>query len=62
MCLNETKIDLEKYHSEKLGNKLLVEGAEDYEEYWNFCKVSAGYSGVMTFARHKPMLIVEDMP
>ena len=33
-----------------------------FNEYWNFCKVSSGYSGVMTFSKHLPMKVVEDMP
>ena len=55
ICLNETKIDEEKF--DKNQPKL-----EDYHHYWNFCKVSKGYSGVAVFSKVEPISVVEDLP
>ncbi len=33
-----------------------------FNQYWNFCKVSSGYSGVMNFSKHLPVKVIEDMP
>lgn len=42
-----------------LDERLVWEG---YEGYWNFCKVSAGYSGVLTLSKHRPLSVEEDLP
>jgi exodeoxyribonuclease-3 len=34
---------------------------EGYFDYWNFCKCSAGYSGVAVFSKFKPISIFEDL-
>lgn len=51
ICLNETKIDKEKF--DQLNPKL-----DGYHHYWNFCKVSSGYSGVAIFSKIEPISIV----
>jgi hypothetical protein len=33
---------------------------QEYNGYWNFCKIKAGYSGVAIFAKEKPLRIIED--
>jgi exonuclease III len=33
-----------------------------YYQYWNFCKISSGYSGVMILTPHKPIRVIEDIP
>lgn len=55
LCLNETKLDLEAYKK----NPITL---PSYHGYWNFCKVSAGYSGVATFSKYKAISCVEDFP
>ncbi len=62
ICLNETKIDYQSYLKETKSNKLTIENSVSFNEYWNFCKVSSGYSGVMTFSKHLPLSVTEDMP
>ena len=54
LCINETKID-EKAFDQK---PIEIEG---YQGYWNFCKVSAGYSGVAVFSKVEPISVVEDL-
>jgi exodeoxyribonuclease III len=54
ICINETKINAEIYAKEKI--KLA-----GYNDYWNFCKCSAGYSGVAVFSRFRPLSIFEDL-
>lgn len=44
VCFNETKMDMKAYQKEKL--------EFDYHQYWNFCKVSSGYSGVAIFSKY----------
>jgi exodeoxyribonuclease-3 len=39
-----------------------MEHSATFNEYWNFCKVSSGYSGVATFSKHLPINVIEDMP
>ena len=34
---------------------------EKYNAYWNFCKVSAGYSGVAVFSKYAPIASSEDL-
>ena len=55
MCINETKIDLEAYNK----SPILLHG---YSGYWNFCKCSAGYSGVAIFSKFLPLSMKEDLP
>lgn len=57
LCLNETRIDLKKYQElePELKNPF-----KEYNGYWNFCKIKAGYSGVAIFAKEKPLKIIED--
>lgn len=55
ICINETKIDQAAYDS----SPIQLEG---YHPYWNFCKSSAGYSGVAIFSKHLPISVVEDLP
>lgn len=50
LCLNETKIDFEAYQKDPI--KLA-----GYHGYWNFCKCSAGYSGVAIFSKYLPISI-----
>ena len=35
---------------------------QGYHQYWNFSKISAGYAGVLTLAKHKPIRVIEDIP
>ena len=55
ICINETKINFEKFHKTPIN-------IENYNGYWNFCKVSAGYSGVGVFSKYKPIRVIEDLP
>jgi exodeoxyribonuclease-3 len=55
ICINETKIDYEAYKKDPI--KLT-----GYHGYWNFCKCSAGYSGVAIFSKYLPLAVVEDLP
>jgi len=32
-----------------------------YNSYWNFSKISAGYSGVAIFSKYLPLSIFEDL-
>ena len=54
ICINETKIDEEAFKKAQI--KL-----EGYHEYWNFCKCSAGYSGVAIFSKYLPISLKEDL-
>jgi exodeoxyribonuclease III len=54
ICINETKIDAEGYAKERI--KL-----PGYNDYWNFCKCSAGYSGVAVFTKFPPISRMEDL-
>ena len=54
ICINETKINAELYAKEKIK----IPG---YHDYWNFCKCSAGYSGVAVFAKYEPLSTFEDL-
>ncbi len=54
LCINETKINqdqIEKQHIELNG----------FHSYWNFCKISAGYSGVAVFTKFLPISVEEDI-
>lgn len=55
LCVTETKLDLQAYHEDKLASCL-----PGYSHYWNFCKVSRGYSGVAVFSKHLPLAVYED--
>jgi AP endonuclease 1 len=55
LCLNETKIDYDVYQKDPI--KLT-----GYHGYWNFCKCSAGYSGVAIFSKYLPLSVTEDLP
>lgn len=55
ICFNETKIDYAVFKKEAI--KL-----PGYHGYWNFCKVSAGYSGVAIFSKYLPISVKEDLP
>ena len=33
-----------------------------FNGYWNFCKCSSGYSGVVVFSKFEPMRVVEGIP
>lgn len=33
-----------------------------YYGYFNFCKCSAGYSGVAIFSKYLPIATIEDLP
>lgn len=55
LCLNETKIDYAAFQKEPI--KL-----PGYHGYWNFCKCSAGYSGVAIFSKYLPISVTEDLP
>lgn len=55
ICLNETKIDYEAFKKDPI--KL-----PGYHSYWNFCKCSAGYSGVAVFSKYLPISVAEDLP
>ena len=55
ICINETKIDAEMYEKDRFKLKLL-----GYNDYWNFCKCSAGYSGVAVYSKYQPISIEED--
>lgn len=56
ICINETKINGEYYLKEK--NKLKIMG---FHDYWNFCKCSAGYSGVAVYTKYAPKSIFNDI-
>lgn len=58
LCINETKIDYKAYQKDMQQYTIPPE----YYQYWNFSKVSSGYSGVLTLARHKPINVIEDLP
>ena len=51
MCINETKIDLSNFNK----HQEVLSALEGYEQYWNFCKISSGYSGVAIFSKYKPL-------
>jgi exodeoxyribonuclease III len=53
-CVNETKINKELYDK----TPIYIKG---YNGYWNFCKCSAGYSGVAIFSKFLPIAITEDI-
>jgi hypothetical protein len=55
ICINETKIDHDAFQKDPI--KLT-----GYHGYWNFCKCSAGYSGVAVFSKYLPISIIEDLP
>jgi exodeoxyribonuclease III len=55
ICFNETKIDHDAYQKQPI--KLT-----GYHGYWNFCKCSAGYSGVAIFSKYLPLAVTEDLP
>ena len=55
ICLSETKIDYEAYQK----SPIVIHG---YSGYWNFCKCSAGYSGVAVFSKYLPISMKEDLP
>lgn len=48
LCLSETKIDFEAFQKKRI----VIDG---YHGYWNFCKCSAGYSGVAIFSKYLPL-------
>lgn len=54
LCINETKINQEQFDK----GPIEIKG---YSGYWNFCKVSAGYSGVAIFSKFLPLSIFEDL-
>jgi hypothetical protein len=54
LCINETKINQELFDKSPIELK-------GYSGYWNFCKVSAGYSGVAIFSKFLPLSIFEDL-
>lgn len=56
LCLNETKIDIEKLDKKKLATKI----APGYAQYWNSCKIKKGYSGTAIFTRVKPVSVQFD--
>ena len=55
ICFNETKINYDTFKKDPIS-------LPGYHGYWNFCKVSAGYSGVAIFSRYLPLKIIEDLP
>lgn len=55
ICINETKIDEKAYDVSPIN-------LDGYHPYWNFCKSSAGYSGVAIFSKHLPISVTEDLP
>lgn len=55
LCVNETKINEEAFDKKPP----VIEG---YNCYWNFCKISSGYSGVAIFSKVEPISVVEDLP
>lgn len=56
MCINETKMDLSAFEKEQY----LLRDFEEYKQYWNFCKVSKGYSGVAILSKYEPISAIED--
>jgi hypothetical protein len=54
LCINETKINQEQFEK----SPIEIHG---YSGYWNFCKCSAGYSGVAIFSKYLPISIFEDL-
>lgn len=54
ICINETKVNEESYLKERIK-------MDGYFDYWNFCKCSAGYSGVAVFSKFQPISIFEDL-
>lgn len=57
ICLNEIKIDQEKLEKSGFCNRI----SKDYEQYWNCCKVSKGYSGTAIFTKVKPLSVKYDI-
>jgi exodeoxyribonuclease-3 len=55
LCFNETKVDLKAFLNDSLQSCLT-----GYSHYWNFCKVSSGYSGVAVCTKYKPLKVFED--
>jgi exodeoxyribonuclease III len=55
ICVNETKINEEAYDQKPIE-------LNGYHSYWNFCKCSAGYSGVAVFSKFLPISMKEDLP
>ena len=57
ICFNETKIDEATYEKSKDLFKF-----DGYFQYWNFCKVSSGYSGTAMLSKYLPIRCIEDIP
>ena len=57
LILNETKIDSTRYEVDRPDKGI----PSEYFQYWNFCKVKKGYSGVALFTKIKPICIKEGM-
>lgn len=57
LLLQETKADLEKISREGLWKEI----PEEYDQYWNCCKIKKGYSGVAAFTKVKPLSVTFDM-
>ena len=57
LILNETKIDEQAFNKDKPGDDI----PKEYNQYWSFCKVKKGYSGVCLFSKTKPISVQEGM-
>jgi exodeoxyribonuclease III len=57
LILNETKIDSTRYEVDRPDKGI----PSEYFQYWNFCKIKKGYSGVALFTKTKPICIKEGM-
>ena len=57
LILNETRIDETKYEEYKSE----VDIPKEYHQYWSFCTIKKGYSGVCLFSKVKPISIKEGM-
>ena len=57
LCLNETKIDQEKYR-ELMLEEWFEPGCkkgEDFTHFWDFCSIKKGYSGTAIITKTKPI-------
>jgi len=56
ICINETKTDIDK-----IDKSFQQHIPEEYEQYWNSCKIKKGYSGVAIYTKIAPISVRQDI-
>eukprot|EP00347_Sterkiella_histriomuscorum_P010359 403376604 len=57
VCFNETKTDLEKIFKDNFHSHI----GQEYQQYWNCCKIRKGYSGTGLLTKVKPLRVDFDL-